>query len=77
MPPVDQLRIEERKALLVLEKCLAHHHRALTGHRADAEVLGASEAADILQAAQWSLGVAIMDLARAQRLLGVPVDVCA
>lgn len=66
MPPVDQLRIEERKLLLAIEKTLSNAHKTLDGCRRDAAICDEEEAVDALLAAQWSLGVAILQVARAQ-----------
>lgn len=60
----DQLRIEERKASLGLEKSLSSYHRALVVYRDAAEASGAQEVSEALNAAVWHLGHAILQVVK-------------
>lgn len=64
-----ELRIEERRASLALEKTLSGHHRALAALMGQFEHYGDDDVADALRSALWSLGVAILRHTEARRRL--------
>lgn len=55
----DQLRIEERRASLKLERQLCDVHAELQFHFHALEASGQQKAADALLASCWHLGVAV------------------
>lgn len=59
-----QLRIEERRASLLLEKQLVNLHHHLDVHRRALEASGAQEAAHALQSSLWTLGVAVLEVVK-------------
>jgi hypothetical protein len=59
-----ELRIEERKANLELERKLVAHHRALAKLMAEVHQTAGDPAADALQASLWALGVCVVQVVR-------------
>jgi hypothetical protein len=60
----EELRIEERKALLELEHDLAVLHTCLVRHLRALESDDLPEVADCVRSAQWALGVGVALVAR-------------
>lgn len=64
----SQLRIEERRRVLELEKTLSGHHRALAALMGQFEHYDRHDIADPLRSALWALGASIEVLAGSDAL---------
>lgn len=64
----------DRRRLLALEKTLAATHRQMAGELKVQENRGADELSEPLRAALWSLGVAIVQVVRAQQAASTPAS---
>jgi hypothetical protein len=62
-----QLRIEEKRAALELEKLLAGHHKALAALLKHPPIALTDEAESALQAAIWNIGVVVVQVVERSR----------